>query len=74
MIMWFAENLGVLNEKRCNLYYSMIMLTCYTTHVIRHMLYDTCYTTSAVYSYLFAIAGLVSRRWRLFYVSIIVFD
>ena len=40
MIMWFAENLGVLNEKRCNLYYSMIMLTCYTTHVIRHMLYN----------------------------------
>ena len=27
-----------------------------------------------LYSYLFAIAGLVSRRWRLFYVSIIVFD
>ena len=40
MSMWFAENLGVLNEKRCNLYYSMIMLTCYTTHVIRHMLYN----------------------------------
>jgi hypothetical protein len=45
-----------------NLSYYMIILTCYTTHVILHMLYYTCYTTSSVYSYLFAIAGLIRRR------------